>query len=84
MADEKQLREEIDALCADFEKEIKKGLQPNDYWMAKSAILAAKISALNDAISRRAERTTKSLLWLTAALAVLTFGLLVVAAAQIK
>jgi hypothetical protein len=53
MRDEKQLRAEITSLHEELESEINKGLQPSDYWTAKSALLNAKTAALADIHSKR-------------------------------
>jgi hypothetical protein len=65
MRDEKQLRDEINNLCAEFEKEIGKGLQPADFWAAKSAVLSAKAAVLADINFSRAIRRVDWLIVLT-------------------
>jgi hypothetical protein len=53
-----------------------KGLQPADYWTAKSAVLLAKTAALADMNSKRAARRTDLLILLFVVLTVLTLGLM--------
>jgi len=74
MRDEKQLRDEIGDLCAELEEKIGKGLQPADYWTAKSAVLSAKTSALADINFKRATRRIDSLILLFIVLTVALVG----------
>jgi hypothetical protein len=84
MPDEKQLRKDIDTLITEITKAIEtRGLQEDAYWGAKATVLSAKISLLGDIISTRVLRATSRLFWLTVVLAILTFGLLVIAAIQV-
>ena len=72
MNSEDDLRAEIDLSIKEFTKEIKGGLQPNDYWTAQAALLAAKIARLNDMATLRLVVLTKQLMLLTVALLFLT------------
>ena len=72
--DEKQLREEVSNLCDELEKEINKGLQPTDYWSAKSALLSAKAAVLTDIHLKQAARRIGWLILLFIILIVFCIG----------
>ena len=83
MLDEKQLRQNIDNLLTEMqEKSAELNVNKDSWWLAKQSMLSARIAALSDIVSKRADRATQRLLWLTWVLAFLTFALVLISALQ--
>lgn len=79
MDKEPQLRKEIDRLVEEMKQAAANVNTNRDaWWIAKQSELYGNISALSDIVSKRAEKITQRLVWLTWCLLILTAALLLI------